>query len=467
MVFANLFFLYAFLPLNLILYFATKNRAFRNAVLIFFSLAFYAWGEPVWITLLIFSATIDYFHGLIIEKFRGKIGAKLALISSLTLNLGLLAVFKYSGFFVENINLVTGLSLPVPQFALPIGISFYTFQTLSYTIDVYRDQVEPQYNYMKYFMYVSLYAQLVAGPIVRYADVAIEVNSRKETLQDAWAGATRFLVGLTKKVCVANVAGKLAESYLSNGNILDNSTAGTWFGVIMYAIQIYYDFSGYSDMAIGLGRIFGFHFLENFNYPYISRSATEFWRRWHMSLGQFFRDYVYIPLGGNRKHQFLNLFIVWFLTGFWHGASWNFILWGLWFGVLIVIEKLFLLKVLKKVPVLSNLYLLLVVLLGWVLFYYSDLGDVWNCLKVLFGFAGTGFWDITLGLTIENHIFWIFAAVLFCLPVIPALKKIISEYSDLSVWAKWAQIPVNVAMLLINTALLVGSSYNPFIYYNF
>lgn len=467
MVFANLFFLYAFLPLNLILYFMTKNRAFRNAVLIFFSLAFYAWGEPVWITLLIFSATIDYFHGLTIEKYRGKIGAKLALISSLVLNLGLLGIFKYSGFFVENINLLTGLSLPVPNFALPIGISFYTFQTLSYTIDVYRNEVEPQHNYMKYFMYVSLYAQLVAGPIVRYADIAVEVNSRKETLDDIYAGATRFLVGLTKKVCVANVAGKLADSYLAGGNILESTTAGVWFGIIMYAIQIYYDFSGYSDMAIGLGRIFGFHFLENFNYPYISRSATEFWRRWHMSLGQFFRDYVYIPLGGNRRHQMLNIFIVWFLTGFWHGASWNFIFWGLWFGVLVIAEKLFMLKVLEKLRILSHVYLLFMVLIGWVMFYFSDLAEMWNCLKVMFGAAGAGLFDITLGITIENNIFWIILAFVFCMPIIPMLKKYIEKHPAVMPLTRKLQIPANVVMLIVNTALLVGSSYNPFIYYNF
>ena len=309
MVFANLVFLYVFLPLNIILYFCTKNRAFRNAVLIIFSLAFYAWGEPIWVTLLIFSATIDYFHGLIIEKNRGKIGAKLALISSLVLNLGLLGIFKYSGFFVENINLLFGTAFPVPAFSLPIGISFYTFQTLSYTIDVYRGNVKAQHSYMKFFMYVSLYSQLVAGPIVRYADVAAEVDNRRETLSDIYSGTARFLVGLTKKVFIANVAGKFAEDYLS-GDLLKATTAGVWFGVIMFAIQIYYDFSGYSDMAIGLGRIFGFHFLENFNYPYISRSVTEFWRRWHMSLGQFFRDYVYIPMGGNRRHQMLNLFVV-------------------------------------------------------------------------------------------------------------------------------------------------------------
>ena len=278
---------------------------------------------------------------------------------------------------------------------------------------------------------------------------------------------TRFLVGLTKKVCVANVAGKLADGYLAGGNILENTTAGAWFGIIMYAIQIYYDFSGYSDMAIGLGRIFGFHFLENFNYPYISRSATEFWRRWHMSLGQFFRDYVYIPLGGNRRHQMLNLFIVWFLTGFWHGASWNFIFWGLWFGVLVIAEKLFMLKALEKLRILSHVYLLLMVLIGWVMFYFSNLTEMWNCLKVMFGAAGAGLYDMSLGITIENNIFWIILAFAFCMPIVPMLKKFIKKHPSLEAHADRLQIPANVAMLLVNTALLVGSSYNPFIYYNF
>ncbi len=466
MVFSNLFFIYAFLPINIILYFATKNRAFRNAVLIFFSLVFYAWGEPIWVTLLIFSATVDYFHGLIIEKNRGKFGAKLALMSSLVLNLGLLGIFKYSGFFVENINLLTGLSLPVPSFSLPIGISFYTFQTLSYTIDVYHGNVEPQHNYMKFLMYVSLYTQLVAGPIVRYIDVAREVNDRQETISDVYSGTARFLVGLTKKVFIANVAGRFAEDYLS-GDLTKSATAVVWFGIIMYAIQIYYDFSGYSDMAIGLGRIFGFHFLENFNYPYISRSATEFWRRWHMSLGQFFRDYIYIPLGGNRKHQYLNLVIVWFLTGFWHGASWNFIFWGLWFGALIIIEKLFLLKVLKKVPVISNIYLLFAVVIGWVMFYFNDFGKMLDCFKVMFGVAGTGFWDISLELILENNVFWLIVAIAFCMPIVPAAKKFIEGHPRLQRPMQIAQIPANVIMLLVNTALLVGSSYDPFLYYNF
>lgn len=467
MVFANLFFLYCFLPINLILYFTTKNRAFRNAILILFSLFFYAWGEPVWITLLIFSATIDYFHGLIIEKHRNDIGAKLALISSLVLNLGLLGIFKYSGFLTENVNMLWGLSLPVPQFELPIGISFYTFQTLSYTIDVYKGEVSPQHDYMKYFMYVSLFTQLVAGPIVRYADVAREVNDRNETLEDIVSGTGRFLLGLTKKVLMANTAGTFATEYLAKGTLNETPVLGLWFGIAMYGLQIYYDFSGYSDMAIGLGRIFGFHFLENFNYPYIARSVTDFWRRWHMSLSYFFRDYVYIPLGGNRKHQLLNIFIVWFLTGLWHGASWNYILWGLWFCVFLIIEKLFLLKILKKVPVLSNLYLLVVVLFGWVLFYFEDLGNVLSCMKGMIGLTSAGFYDISLGIEIKNNIFWLIAATVFCTPIIPKISEAITSNNNIKKAYRFIRIPLYSLVLLLNTSLLVGSSYNPFLYYKF
>ncbi|HPD88192.1 MAG TPA: MBOAT family O-acyltransferase [Oscillospiraceae bacterium] len=467
MVFSSLLFLYAFLPINLVLYFLTKKREIRNAVLILFSLIFYSWGEPVWVTLLIFSATIDYFHGLIIERHRHDIGAKLAVLSSLILNLSLLGIFKYSGFIVENINALAGLSLPVPSFSLPIGISFYTFQTISYVIDVYRGQVEPQHNYAKFFMYVSLYSQLVAGPIVRYADVAREVNYREENLHDVSAGISRFLIGLTKKVLIANTAGAFAEEYLS-GDLTQSTTAAVWFGVLMFSLQIYYDFSGYSDMAIGLGWIFGFHFLENFNYPYIAKSATDFWRRWHMSLGQFFRDYVYIPMGGNRKHQYFNLFIVWFLTGLWHGASWNFILWGLWFGLLIMVERLFLRKVLDKLPaVVGHLYLLLAAVLGWVLFYFTDLGKAWDCLRVMFGAAGTGFWDITLEITLENNLFWLIAAVAFCMPIYPRVRAFIENRPALANVAGWLKTPANLLMLATNTALLVGSSYNPFLYYRF
>ena len=358
MVFADLIFLYCFLPLNLIFYYMSGNKLWRNIVLVAFSLFFYAWGEPVWIILLIFSATIDYFHGLMVEANRGNVKAKLAVASSVVVNLGLLGIFKYSGLLYETINSVFGLSLKVPTFALPIGISFYTFQTISYVIDVYRGEAAAQRSYLKFLMYVSLYPQLVAGPIVRYRDVETEINVRTETLAGISRGMSRFCVGLLKKTLIANFAGSLSAGFLG-GDLNNLSVLGAWYGIALYAIQIYYDFSGYSDMAIGLANMFGFHYLENFNYPYVSRSATEFWRRWHISLGTFFREYLYIPLGGNRNMMIRNLLVTWFLTGLWHGASWNFVVWGLFWGMLILIEKLFLSRVLECVPrIFSHLYLL-------------------------------------------------------------------------------------------------------------
>ena len=341
MVFSNLFFIYLFLPLNLILYFVVKNRTWQNIVLLGFSLFFYAWGEPVWVFMLMLTAFLDYTWARCIEYFRqsGQTRrVKIALAASLIFDLGMLGVFKYSGFLIENINLLTGLNLPVPQIALPIGISFYTFQTISYVLDVYRGQVPAQKTYYKYLMYLSSYHQLVAGPIVRYSDVAAEIENRTVSVQDFSEGITKFCVGLTKKVVVANTAGQLVAQYM-DGQLTGLSVAGAWFGALLYAIQLYYDFSAYSDMAIGLGRMFGFHYHINFNYPYIAKSVTEFWRRWHISLSSFFRDYVYIPLGGNRKHQIFNICIVWFLTGLWHGASWNFILWGVFYGALLIVAQ--------------------------------------------------------------------------------------------------------------------------------
>ena len=350
MVFSNLFFIYLFLPLNLILYFISSNKTWRNGVLLAFSLFFYAWGEPVWVFMLMLTAFLDYTWARCIEYFRlsgQSRRMKLALAASLLFDLGMLGVFKYSGFFVENLNLLTGLSLPVPQISLPIGISFYTFQTISYVLDVYRGQVPAQKSYCKYLMYLSSYHQLVAGPIVRYSDVAAQIEERHTTPQDMSEGITRFCIGLTKKVVLANAAGKLVEQYL-NAPLQELSVAGAWFGVLLYSIQLYYDFSAYSDMAIGLGRMFGFHYHTNFNYPYLAKSVTDFWRRWHISLGSFFRDYVYIPLGGNRRHQLLNISVVWLLTGLWHGASWNFVLWGAFYGILLMVEKLRLLRWLQR-----------------------------------------------------------------------------------------------------------------------
>ncbi|HIZ55663.1 MAG TPA: MBOAT family protein [Firmicutes bacterium] len=467
MVFSNLIFLYLFLPANFLCYFATKKQIYRNIVLILFSLFFYAWGEPVWITLLLFSATIDYFHGRLAQKYRGKIGAKLAVASSLVLNLGLLAVFKYSGLIIQTVNQLTGLSISAPGWGLPIGISFYTFQTIAYVIDVYRGKVEAQRSYLNFLLFVSLYHRLVAGPIVRYEEVQNDFDQVTITAYDMSEGISRFCVGLFKKVFVANVAGEFVAIYM-DGNIAALSSAGAWFGALMYTLQIYYDFSGYSDMALGLGRMFGSSYNENFQYPYIAKSATDFWRRWHISLSSFFRDYLYIPLGGNRKHQYLNLFIVWGLTGLWHGASWNFVLWGLYYGVLICLERLFLRKVLEKIPAFfSHLYLLFITVVGWVIFYYTDSSQLFAYLGKMFSFSG-GF-PLELQLQIVNNIFWILLSAFFCMPVVPFLRRVIREKFPSS-WQEAAgigQVLLTGFLLLSSTALLVGQSYNPFLYFHF
>lgn len=472
MVFSNLFFIYLFLPLNLILYYAVPNKTWKNVVLLLFSLFFYSWGEPVWVFLLMLTAFLDYTWAKCIEYFNltgQQRRKKMALIASLVFDLGMLGVFKYSGFVVENINLLTGLSLPVPKIALPIGISFYTFQTISYVLDVYRGQVAAQKRYYKYLMYLSSYHQLVAGPIVRYSDVAAEIENRTVSAQDFSEGITRFCLGLTKKVVVANVAGSLAGNYL-DADLASLSVAGAWFGVLLYTLQIYYDFSAYSDMAIGLGRMFGFHYHQNFNYPYIAKSVTEFWRRWHISLSSFFRDYVYIPLGGKYRHQIFNICVVWFLTGLWHGASWNFILWGVFYGALLIVEKLGLLKVLEKIPsVFSHLYLLFLTLIGWTIFYTTDLGKLGGYFGVMFGLSGNALSDPQLSITFMNNLFWLVAAVLFCMPITQLVKRWAQTQRSEGVRAGISIVNaiMNVMLLFVCTAMLVGDSYNPFLYFRF
>ena len=472
MVFSNLFFIYLFLPLNLILYYAVPNKTWKNVVLLLFSLFFYSWGEPVWVFLLMLTAFLDYTWAKCIEYFHltgQQRRKKIALIASLVFDLGMLGVFKYSGFVVENINLLTGLSLPVPKIALPIGISFYTFQTISYVLDVYRGQVAAQKRYYKYLMYLSSYHQLVAGPIVRYSDVAAEIENRTVSAQDFSEGITRFCLGLTKKVVIANVAGSLAGNYL-DADLASLSVAGAWFGVLLYTLQIYYDFSAYSDMAIGLGRMFGFHYHQNFNYPYIAKSVTEFWRRWHISLSSFFRDYVYIPLGGKYRHQIFNICVVWFLTGLWHGASWNFILWGVFYGALLIVEKLGLLKVLEKIPsVFSHLYLLFLTLIGWTIFYTTDLGKLRGYFGVMFGLSDNALSDPQLSITFMNNLFWLVAAVLFCMPITQLVKRWAQAQRSEGVRAGISIVNaiMNVMLLFVCTAMLVGDSYNPFLYFRF
>ncbi len=472
MVFASLFFLYFFLPLNLILYYISKNKVYRNSLLTIFSFFFYAWGEPVWIILLFLSASLDYFNGQLVERFRGTSKAKLGVVLSVVLNLGLLAVFKYSGFIYDNLNALFGLNLKPPAFNLPIGISFYTFQTISYVIDVYRNEVKAEKSYLRFLMFVSLYHQLVAGPIVRYAHIAHEIAARKFNIKDISEGIFRFCIGLFKKVFFSNIAAAFVFKYMDNTPFNELNTGESWFGLIMFSLHIYFDFSGYSDMAIGLGKMFGFHYHENFNYPYIARSASEFWRRWHISLGTFFKDYLYIPLGGNRTHLYRNLLIVWFLTGLWHGASWNFVLWGLYFGFLIMIERLFLQNFLKKLPVfISHVYLIFAAVMGWLLFYFTNLSRMWDYLKIMFG-AGlqennyTGLWQ-----DIQQNIFWIIAAFVLCMPVFPKINELLKKKSQNRqipvINYNTLQIVLGIILLLISTAFLVGNTYNPFIYFRF
>lgn len=471
MVFANLFFLYIFLPINLILYYATRSYAVRNFVLVAMSFLFYAWGEPVWVLLLLASGFMVWLCSLLVERFAGTRRGKAALILAVTISLSLLGIFKYSGFLIENINAVLPLSLPVPQFSLPIGISFYTFQMISYIVDVYRGDVKAQPSFLRFIMYVSMYFQLVAGPIVRYSDVAWEIDHRTANANDISHGITRFCIGLLKKVAVANVAGSLLVQYM-DGDLTKVTVLGSWFGAVLFMLQIYYDFSGYSDMAIGLGLMFGFHFVENFNYPYIAKTATEFWRRWHISLSSFLRDYLYIPLGGNRSHAWRNLFVVWFATGLWHGASWNFILWGLFFGVLIALERLGLRNLLEKLPgFISHFYLLFAVLISWVIFYFTDLSRAAQYLGIMFGLSGQPLTNSQTLLALEGNLFWLILAVVFCLPLARIASQQITAAAAVSRPRQiilGILVPVmNLGILLICTAMLSGQSYNPFLYYRF
>ncbi len=475
MVFASLIFLFLFLPLNLIFYYSRKNPRWRNWILIIFSLIFYGWGEPIWISLLICSSFVDWANALFIQKHRGTKWAKVGVVITLVLNLGLLATFKYDVFLVDQVNALFGTSFKAPGYALPIGISFYTFHTISYVVDVYRGDIKAQRNFPNFLMYVSLYSSLVAGPIIRYAHVETEIKERKENLKDFSIGLSRFCIGLFKKVIIANLAAEIVRKYMGENShpltltdLSSLSSLEAWVGLIMFAIQIYFDFSGYSDMAIGLGRMLGFHFRENFNYPYISKSITEFWRRWHISLGSIFRDYVYIPLGGNKKRVYFNLFVVWFLTGMWHGPSWNFIFWGLYFFIFIAMEKAFLLSALEKIPAFfSHIYALLIIIPGWVIFYFTDTGMLIAYVKKLFSFRPGPNGNSEVLNTLSTHLFWLILAIILCMPVYHKVKAYVDKKAIRSTIFDTVTIGFNVMLLFLCIAQLVGKSYNPFIYFRF
>lgn len=471
MVFSSLNFMYLFLPICLLLYFILHGIKARNYLLLAMSLLFYAWGEPKWIILMIVTTLIDYGAGLLVDQYRGQKLAKWALAGSVVITLSFLAVFKYLGFFNQNLNQIFGAELPTQIFNLPIGISFYTFQAITYVVDVYRGKAQVQRSYANLLLYVALFPQLIAGPIVRYTDIAAQLENREMTLPGFSKGITRFVTGLGKKVLLANIAGQVATS-LIGGDLSKASVLGAWLGIFAYTFQIYFDFSGYSDMAIGLGHMFGFTYVENFNYPYISKSITEFWRRWHISLSTFFRDYVYIPLGGNRRHQLRNMFIVWALTGLWHGASWNFVLWGLYYFVFLAIEKLFLGKFLEKLPaVVGHVYALFIIVVGWVFFYFDDVSRLGQMLKLMFGFSGQAGILPTDTILLKNHLVFFLVAIIACIPVSKLVKALLIRFSRKGPvqesLAGAAGILYDVALLFFSTAALVGASYNPFLYFRF
>ncbi len=465
MVFSSLLFLFMYLPIVLLIYYAVPLK-FRNLFLFFANLVFYGWGEPIYVTLMLFSTVVDYTCGYFIDKYRTKNKkiAKTFLITSICINLGLLGFFKYAGFITDTLNAIPFFSLPSIDVPLPIGISFYTFQTMSYSIDVYRNDAPVQKNIITFGTYVALFPQLIAGPIVRYKDVAYQLDHRKETLADFTKGVRLFCIGLGKKVLLANQMGLMWDQIRESGEI--NGWLGSLIGIIGYTFQIYFDFSGYSDMACGLGNMLGFEFLKNFDYPYISKSITEFWRRWHISLGTWFREYVYIPLGGNRKgvfRQILNLLIVWFLTGFWHGASYNFILWGLFYGVILIIEKFILKKWLDKAPAfVQHLYALPLIVFGWVIFYFTDFAELGEFIVQLFSFSGTVIGQSALSTTISFLPLLVIASIAST----PLMAKLHGKIRN-----KKSKIIVDtffcVFILLVCTASLVNQSYNPFLYFRF
>ena len=464
MVFSSLTFLLGFLPCVLLVYFLAPKAA-KNTVLFLFSLLFYAWGEPVYVGLMLFSTVLDYCCGRAVEKHRGTPKAKRGLMVSVIVNLSLLCLFKYTDFLIGTVNGIFGSHIPLLNLPLPIGISFYTFQTMSYTIDVYRGEAKAQKNILSFGAYVSLFPQLIAGPIVRYQTVADQIDERRCSFDKFGDGVKRFVCGLGKKVLLANNIGLLWSAVSKAGEL---TVVSAWLGILAFAFQIYFDFSGYSDMAIGLGKMFGFEFLENFDHPYCAESITDFWRRWHISMGTWFRDYVYIPLGGNRKGlavQLRNIAVVWLLTGFWHGASWNYVLWGVFYGVLLMLEKFFLLRRLKRMPAfVRHLYTLLCVAVGWVLFAFEDIGKGWAFFRTMFGWAA--FCDTAALYRLVSYL----PLLLLCaLAATPLGTKLYHKCSGRCAEGLMTAFDVTglAAVAGLAVAFLISGSYNPFLYFRF
>lgn len=464
MVFSSLVFMFAYLPITLLAYYLVPRQG-RNIFLFIVNLIFYGWGEPKLVLLMVFNIFFNYIGGWLVDKYRADAKKKkLFLILTCVLDIGILAVFKYTGMITETLNMLPFLNIPELQISLPIGISFYTFQTMSYVIDVYRDDAPVSKNFINFGTYVALFPQLIAGPIVRYRDVAEQLVNRRETLEMFTKGVKLFMVGLAKKVIIANTMGTLTTNIFATTD--ENGVVGTWVGMIAYTFQIYFDFSGYSDMACGLGNMMGFEFLKNFNYPYIAKSITDFWRRWHISLSTWFKEYVYIPLGGNRKgvkRQILNLLIVWGLTGLWHGAAYNFVLWGLYYGLLLILEKFVLKKFLDRLPsFVQHIYTLFIIIIGWGLFYFTDVGQLGEFMVDLFNFGNGICGDQAFNLIMSNLPMLIIAAVAST----PLATMLYTRFEQ----TRFMWIPETlycIGVLAVSTASLVNQSYNPFLYFRF
>jgi alginate O-acetyltransferase complex protein AlgI len=471
MVFSSLTFIFLFLPIVIVFYYLAPGRKTKNLVLLVFSFVFYSWGEPIYILLMVISTLNDFFFAKKVEKAKERnqqSNAKFFLAVSIIVNLSLLGFFKYAGFLINNINSIFDTGLNIPKLALPIGISFYTFQTMSYSIDVFKGKVKAQKKLLPLATYVALFPQLIAGPIVRYITIETELVARKESTKLVAEGLRRFIIGLGKKVIIANQMAIIADTVFS-GSPGEHSTIIIWIAAIAFSFQIYFDFSGYSDMAIGLGKIFGFNFLENFNYPYISTSITDFWRRWHISLSTWFKDYVYIPLGGNRVKKLKvlrNIIIVWFLTGLWHGANWNFIIWGLYYGLLLLIEKFLLNKILLKTPVIiKRFYTILLLIVGWVIFKVENLNNMSVFLKRMFTYNSLSYKQLLFEYQdiLQAAPFYIIA-IIACTPL---FKKINNKSGSEKLLNKVVYDTFLIIILAVSIIFLVGETYNPFIYFRF